>query len=562
MQKIEYPVKQFRELEEGEQMVVFADPAESQDFCAAVAISKRHFDCPIVFNWVMESTQFGYELFYMAKLIQKKTGMWPKLAVERNTGQGTIYVLKTLNYPDLFRMVDFTSTNSAEKGEIGWVTTGALTAGTLQGTRRKMLDDLAVAINQGMIKMYDEVQIRQLMSFLIVKGGRAQAQSNKKDDLVMACLSEDTEVLTESGWKLIIDVQIGEKVPSLNLKTNKVELAINQQTINSPYNGKMIHFKGRGTDFLVTPNHRMVVHKSNGQNMYTETTIERADALLGKHFRLHKDAEWSGEEKNKWIIPKYKPSKFHKEKITLKYNINDFLLLLGLYISEGSGTNERLRISQTIKGKAYSFIPELLDRMKIKYALYKNDFTINNAQIARYIKKLIPGYAHEKRIPREILNLSPRNLYSLYYGMMLGDGCNDRIYTTNSQGLCDDFLELINKLGWTGTWHEYDNRNRKIFDGRATVRHKEYYISISRTHIRPRFNHHDKDDVKIIDFEGRQVCLSLDKNNVMLVRRNGTMMWTGNTAGAWQIQLLTPEADFGDFDPRERQREREKWRFK
>jgi hypothetical protein len=184
--KIEYPVKQYRELEEGEQFVIFGDPAESQDFCAAVAISKKHFDCPLVFNWVMESTQFGYELFYMAKFIQKKTGLWPKLAVERNTGQATIYILKTLNYPDLFRMVDFSSTNSAEKGEIGWVTTGALTGGVLMGTRRKMLDDLSTAINQGMIKLYDETQIRQLMSFLIVKGGRAQAQSNKKDDLCMS----------------------------------------------------------------------------------------------------------------------------------------------------------------------------------------------------------------------------------------------------------------------------------------------------------------------------------------------------------------------------------------
>jgi hypothetical protein len=189
----QFPVKLYRQLEENEQFVMFADPAESQDFCAAVAISKKHFDCPLIFNWVMESTQFGYELFYMAKFIQKKTGLWPKLAVERNTGQATIYILKTLNYPDLFRMVDFTSTNSAEKGEIGWVTTGALTGGVLMGTRRKMLDDLSTAINQGMIKMYDETQIRQLMSFLIVKGGRAQAQSNKKDDLVLA---------TSGAWQI------------------------------------------------------------------------------------------------------------------------------------------------------------------------------------------------------------------------------------------------------------------------------------------------------------------------------------------------------------------------
>jgi hypothetical protein len=48
-----------------------------------------------------------------------------------------------------------------------------------------MLDDLALAIKQGMVKIYDEQQIRQMMAFMIVKG-RAQAQANKHDDLVMA----------------------------------------------------------------------------------------------------------------------------------------------------------------------------------------------------------------------------------------------------------------------------------------------------------------------------------------------------------------------------------------
>lgn len=186
------PVRIYREPQYGEQFVVFADPAESQDFCAAVAFSKKKYDSPIVMNEVMESSQFGYELFKMCKYIFDKTGMWPKLAVERNTGQATIYVLKQLNYSDLFRMVDFTSTTHAEKGEIGWVTTGHLSGGELQGTRRKMLDDLSLAIKQGMVKLYDEQQIRQLMAFMIVKG-RAQAKSGKKDDLVMA---------TAGGWQV------------------------------------------------------------------------------------------------------------------------------------------------------------------------------------------------------------------------------------------------------------------------------------------------------------------------------------------------------------------------
>lgn len=176
----------YRDIEMGEQFVIFADPADSNDFCAATAISKKRYDIPIVFNAVMESSQFGYELYNMARYIFNKTGIWPKLAVERNTGQATIFVLKNLNYPDLFRMVDFASSSGPyEKGQVGWVTTGHISGGELQGTRRKMLDDLALAIKQGLIKLYDKVQIKQLKSFMIIKG-RAQARSNMKDDLVMS----------------------------------------------------------------------------------------------------------------------------------------------------------------------------------------------------------------------------------------------------------------------------------------------------------------------------------------------------------------------------------------
>ena len=180
-----YACRVYRKLEVGEQLVMFADPADSQDFCAAVAFSKKHYDFPIVFNEVMESSQFGYELNNIAKYINLRTNMWPRMAVERNTGQATIFVLQQLNYPDMFRMVDFTSTNMHEGGDVGWVTTGNISGGELRGTRRKMLDDLAMVVKQGRIKIYDREQIKQMKSFVIVKG-RAQARANAKDDLVMA----------------------------------------------------------------------------------------------------------------------------------------------------------------------------------------------------------------------------------------------------------------------------------------------------------------------------------------------------------------------------------------
>jgi len=84
-------------------------------------------------------------------------------------------------------MVDFTAKESGtyEKGAIGWTTTGYISAGEIKGTRRKMLDDLALSIRQKSILFYDEEIFQQMKAFKIIRG-KAKASSNRHDDLVIA----------------------------------------------------------------------------------------------------------------------------------------------------------------------------------------------------------------------------------------------------------------------------------------------------------------------------------------------------------------------------------------
>lgn len=172
------PFRVYRELEADEHICIFADPAESNDYCAAVGISKRHADTPIVFNERIESSQFGHELYHMAKFVERVTHIWPTIGVERNTGQATIHVLVTLNYPELFRMRIFDVPGIRESEKIGWLTTEA--------TRNKMLDNLALALRQGQTKTCDREVVEQICSFIVDKKGKARAESNKKDDLVIS----------------------------------------------------------------------------------------------------------------------------------------------------------------------------------------------------------------------------------------------------------------------------------------------------------------------------------------------------------------------------------------
>ena len=172
--------KLFRIPEEGEITIIGADPADGgSDSCAAVAKSKKRGDSFMVFKARMEASQFGYELNKMGLFIRSKTGKFPLIAVERNTGGATIAVLRTLNYSPLYRMMSFDQVDKKEANRIGWVTNSQ--------SRPKMLDDLALALRQRVTKIYDMDTIKEFMQFIRhPRSGRAEAAPGSHDDLVVA----------------------------------------------------------------------------------------------------------------------------------------------------------------------------------------------------------------------------------------------------------------------------------------------------------------------------------------------------------------------------------------
>lgn len=169
----------YREPNHGEFFVAGADPAEGHDYCAAQWVSKSTQEVVLTFQAKMESTQFGYEIYKGGKFMHTHTGHWPTVGVERNMGQATIARLLDLNYPSLYRHQDLTRLNPTEADKIGWPTNVA--------TRQQMLDDLATAIRQGVLHVYDKPTLRELRSFVRhPKTGKPEAEVGSHDDLVMS----------------------------------------------------------------------------------------------------------------------------------------------------------------------------------------------------------------------------------------------------------------------------------------------------------------------------------------------------------------------------------------
>lgn len=197
-------IRLYRPLEAGERIVIGADPADGgTNYCAAQAYSLRHRDVPMVFHARMESTQFGHELYKMAVYIKKVTGDWPLLAVERNTGLGTIYVLQEYNYPNLFRMPTLgDAITQEEDNKIGWLTN--------QTTRTLIVDGLAMALRQRAVKIYDIDTVKELMTFVVRASGKPEAANGAYDDLVMA---------------LAIALKVAEVSPKTKTATKEEQLA-------------------------------------------------------------------------------------------------------------------------------------------------------------------------------------------------------------------------------------------------------------------------------------------------------------------------------------------------
>ena len=170
----------YRQPEPGEFCVIGADPAEGGDNSAFAVLSKKNSDLIMLGKSQEESSQLGYTLNSVGKWLKSKTKKTPCIGVERNTGVATIFVLKQLNYPFIYRrMKSFTEKVDEVTDDYGWWTN--------QQTRPKMLDDLKLAVRQKLLTIPSKLVIEEMFTFIRNKRtGRPEADSNSHDDLIFA----------------------------------------------------------------------------------------------------------------------------------------------------------------------------------------------------------------------------------------------------------------------------------------------------------------------------------------------------------------------------------------
>lgn len=328
------------------------------------------------------------------------------------------------------------------------------------------------------------------------------------------CYSYDTELLTESGWRPVSDVQIGDRVFARDPKTKKARWEEVFAT-TSPYYDELIHFQGKGVDLLVSPDHHMYLERAGVAHF-----VQAQDVKTGYWIPLC--SEWEGEE----------PDEIHG------FDAEDFAAFLGWYVAEGwtydSGT---IGVAQSPKSSYTDEIDDLLARMGFEFSYRDNpgQFLVKARNIAPSVRALLidTGKCYDKKLPRFALNWSTTLLSHLLDAMMKGDGTrrvregrlDNQVYYTASTILADQVQEIAQKIGMRATIRvrlpgdaSIDNMG-KVYQQRVpvhevTICHKK---AVKTSGLKR----------ETVPYKERAYCVTV-ASHTLYVRRNGIPAWCGN----------------------------------
>lgn len=322
------------------------------------------------------------------------------------------------------------------------------------------------------------------------------------------CMSEDTEILTADGWRLLAEVAVGDSV-----MTRRSDGVAEYQPVQvkqaHEYNGQLVHFDGKSVDQLVTPDHELFV-RYRTQSGLSEGRKVRAADVYGRHnYAFDRAVKWGGPE----------PETIHVA--GRSWRAGDFLEFYGSWLGDGSayhGTDGgyHVKLAVVTKEEKRRRFRDVLERLGVRFSTIDRGFRFYDKDLCLWLRE--HGHARSKSINRAMLGFGPGLLSRLLDGLMQSDGCAlTETYTTVSRNLADDFQELAFKCGQSCIVRTEDYE-------RFGVRGQRYIMRLSREQMYPMMvpkNH------RLTPYQGMVYDVTVP-NHVFLSRRNGKVSWTGN----------------------------------
>lgn len=356
------------------------------------------------------------------------------------------------------------------------------------------------------------------------------------------CWTPDHEIFTARGWRPIGEVRDGDRLWTLSPETRRMELDVVADAWRREHHGDVVHVSTRTVDLMLTPDHRMPYvsswhYKHSGQrSLDLRAVTELADSDVLPRI----PSEWRG--------PEPESIRFAgRDWVT-----RDLMAFMGWYLTEGSvcrhsNHNGTWQVSIAQHDEANrAEIRRLCHRIfaRVWEGEGATMVPLRESDDAQLLLLLVGlGKSHEKFIPTELLRFGREALRHLFDAMIAGDGSrrtsswnaaegegwsfrDELSFYTSSRALADGFTELALKLGYRPGFAlrepatVYDRRQgRSYTSARSTTT-----VSLGR---QPwwRWKHRHAGRVH---YHGEVVGLTMSRNPIVLVRRNGKTAWTGN----------------------------------
>lgn len=351
------------------------------------------------------------------------------------------------------------------------------------------------------------------------------------------CYSEDTEVLTDTGFKLFSSLTTMDKVAQYD--NGVIEFVRPTSYVAEKYSGPMIWWYKKNLDMLVTPDHRcLVATEWKFRQKRSYEFIKAQDANHGTYFMP--------------MAGIYTPTANRRS-----YNIAGFKLseeqycgLLGLYLAEGSfrfrpdppRRDYRVAISQHHDTSDFPLIQQFLGTLPIPFKERcqvaggpTTLFCASGRGLAEYFSQF--GKSADKFIPYDIFHASLKGRRKFIEMYMAGDGwyqpesCQMGS-SSRSKRLSEGIQQLWVTSGYGCRLVELQAQGKPQYVVRPRVRDgmlPKDYSSVSKHHR------------EVVDYTGYVYCANVP-SGALVVRRNGRVFISGNcmeSRGVQKIGTLT-----------------------
>ena len=353
------------------------------------------------------------------------------------------------------------------------------------------------------------------------------------------CALPTQQVLTNQGWIEIKDIDIQKhQVVTLDTKGN---MTYEYPTAKYEYdhNDKMYFVKNKQVHIVCTLNHKLYT-KLRGSKSYQ---LIEAQNVMGKMAQMQKTMKNAFNDVEHIVFE------------NKKYNTNNFLKLLGMFIADGSCDSSNVSFS-CIKERKQTFIESALNELNIKYIKSIDGIRICKSSeplLYNEFNRLSVG-ALNKRLPEYVWNLSESQSRILMESLLEGDGHTYEYkdeksfsrYGTISKQLADDITRLALHCGWSGIVKIADIPNGIERTGTRTMgsrlgttinvtqKHVYYKVSIIRKQNQPWINKkvNESNEEKTIDYSGKVYCIEVPSSHTyyMIESQTSPCLIIGNSS--------------------------------